>query len=64
MRRHINIAFHPDGTIEAKAVGFKGPACEKALKEIVKDLDADVLKSERTPDFYAKETVAQRERLG
>lgn len=62
MKESIEVLVKPDGTVEIAAVNFKGGACEKATKFLEDALGVDTSKRNRTPDYYAQETVKQGQR--
>lgn len=63
MSKTVNISIRPDGTVEIKATGFKGKACEKATAEIEKMLGLGAQRT-KTPEYFATETVSERQRIG
>lgn len=64
MSKTVTVSYKPDGTVEIKATGFKGAACEKATAEVEKMLGVIDAKRTKTPDYYATEKVGERQRIG
>lgn len=55
----VIVTVETDGTIEIKATGFRGSACEKATAQIEKALGT-VTKKTRTPEFYQGQEQQQK----
>lgn len=50
--KSIRIRFgQAPGTFEAETEGFKGPACEKTMTEVMKNLGR-VVDTQHTEDYY------------
>ena len=68
MPRQIQLRVYPDGRVEAVVEGVKGKRCTDYIKVLEELLDAQVLESEYTPEYYETEEVqvdeVQRQRLG
>lgn len=52
-RQEIAIEIHPDGRVQYRIVGVKGPACE-SISALLEQLGS-VEKSERTAEYEARE---------
>ncbi len=61
MAKQITIRIFPDGKIETKTMGMKGKTCLKYIKPLEQMLDARVVDSEYTPEYYETEEVVEQE---
>jgi hypothetical protein len=57
----INLTINVDGSVEVSPEGFKGKSCRDATKFLEQALGLDVSKRKDTPEFYATETVGQKQ---
>lgn len=55
MAKQIKIKIHPDGRIETVTQNIKGKACMKYIKPLETLLDAQVVDSEFTSEYYEQE---------
>ena len=56
----IEITIDPQGNVEIKATGYKGPACEAATKEI-EDALGSVSSRKKTPEAYLTDKTAAQQ---
>jgi len=56
----IRIAIRPDGKVQAEVQGIKGRACTDYVKILEDLLDAEVLDSHYTPEYYADNVIQSR----
>ncbi len=47
----IEATFSPDGTVEVKVSGVKGPACKDASAFLERALGGRAVRTERTPEW-------------
>jgi len=50
--RQLQIRIHPDGKIDAKTLGIKGKDCLTYIDALEKLLNAKVVSSEYTSEYY------------
>jgi hypothetical protein len=62
-RQRLEIIINPDGSIAVEAHGYEGPACEKAVNEMLRALGAKQTSSRHKPE-YARRPVAEKLRGG
>ena len=60
MPKEIEIVIEKDGSFRIEAQGFKGPACEKALQDVMKGTGAHVKTDRKTKEFYEQEIHDER----
>lgn len=59
MKKQIKIRIYPNGKIESVTKNIKGKACLEYLKPLEKLLEARVIDSEFTSEFYEQEEYEQ-----
>ena len=52
MGKQIKIRIYPDGKIESQTVNIKGKSCLKYIQSLESLLDAKVIDSEFTNEYY------------
>lgn len=52
MGKQIKIRIYPDGKIESQTINIKGKSCLKYIQPLESMLDAKVVDSEFTKDYY------------
>lgn len=52
MGKQIKIRIYPDGKIESQTVNIKGKSCLKYIQSLESLLDAKVIDSEFTSEYY------------
>ena len=62
MKRTIEIIVSPAGDISIEAIGFKGPACEKATRAMEEALGA-VHQRIKKPEFLANTNSVTQQKL-
>ena len=62
MAKQIRVRIHPDGRVEAETLGIKGAKCTEAIPLLERLLDAEVVESAYTAEFYQTEEVRMEER--
>lgn len=62
-QRSIEVIVMPDGSLIIDAVGFKGPACEKATRFLEEAL-GQIANKQRKPDFNERNKVSRQQRVG
>lgn len=58
VKKHLIIKISPDGTINAETKGIKGKECAKYLSVLSEMLEADIVNSEYTPEYYENSHVS------
>ncbi len=58
MAKQVRLRLYPDGRVQAETVGIKGPACADVLPLLERLLDAEVVESAWTEEYYQTEDVA------
>lgn len=53
MAKRIRIAILPDGRVQAEVQGVKGKACTNYVGVLEELLNAEVIDSQYTPEYYA-----------
>ena len=53
--KEIEITINPDGTAEIELDGFKGKGCSQAMDELLKGLDAKIVKRSKKCDYYQQD---------
>jgi Protein of unknown function (DUF2997). len=59
--KKIQLRIYPDGTVQANVEGIKGKKCTDYIKIIEDILDAEVIDSEYTPEYYESEKIEVNE---
>jgi len=59
MKKQIKIRIFPDGKIETITNNIKGKTCLKYMKPLEKLLEAKVIDSEFTSEYYEQENYEQ-----
>ncbi|MDP4144405.1 MAG: DUF2997 domain-containing protein [Bacillota bacterium] len=57
MEKKVKIRIYVDGTIQADVEGVKGKKCTDYIKIIEELLEAKVVDSEYTPEYFENEVV-------
>lgn len=57
MAEQIKIRIYPHGTVQAEVAGVKGKKCTNHIGIIEDLLNAKVIDSEYTPEYYEKEVL-------
>lgn len=57
MGKKIQLRIYPDGTVQADVEGIKGKKCTDYIKIIEDILEAEVIDSEYTPEYYESEKI-------
>lgn len=60
MERRLTVRILPDGSIQAETRGLKGKSCVKYMRLLEEILEAEVVSSAYTPEYY-EEASAQNE---
>lgn len=55
--KRIRVQIFPDGTIKAETIGIKGRDCVDYIEVLEQLLDAEVVDSEYTAEYYETEQV-------
>ncbi|NRT73154.1 DUF2997 domain-containing protein [Clostridium beijerinckii] len=61
MGKKIQLRIYPDGTVQANVEGVKGKKCTDYIKIIEDILEAEVIDSEYTPEYYESEKIKVNE---
>ncbi|MBP1906555.1 hypothetical protein J2Z32_003217 [Paenibacillus turicensis] len=61
MAKKIQIQIFPDGQIKAEVMGVKGKGCMDYLEVLEQLLDAEIVDSEYTAEYYETEQVVIEE---
>jgi len=56
-QKQIRVRIFPDGTIKAEVMGIKGKGCMDYIEVLEQLLDAEVVDSEYTAEYYETEQV-------
>lgn len=59
MGKQIQIRIYPDGKIESQTVNIKGKTCLKCIKLLESLLDAKVVDSEFTSEYYETSNILE-----
>ena len=62
-KREIEVVIRPDGSVELRPVGMKGPDCVEATRELEEALGV-VVDRQRTPEFYERPGELSRSWVG
>jgi len=57
LEKKIQLRIYPDGTVKASVEGVKGKKCTDYIKIIEDILEAEVIDSEYTPEYYEIEKI-------
>jgi hypothetical protein len=57
MAKQIKLRIYPDGHVQASVEGVKGKKCTDYIKIIEQLLEAQVIDSEYTPEYYEVDNV-------
>ena len=60
MAKRIRIAILPDGRVQAEVQGVKGKACTNYVGLLEELLNAQVIESQYTPEYYADGVAENR----
>ena len=62
MAKELKVIVEEDGTVTIEAIGYQGPLCEAAVKELEEWLGGETLESHRKPEWFVsrKQQVQQR----
>ena len=58
MAKQVRLRLYPDGRVQAETAGIKGPACASVLPLLEQLLDAEVVESAWTEEYYQTAEVA------
>lgn len=61
MAKQIKLRIYPDGLVQASVEGVKGKKCTDYIKIIEHLLEAEIIDSEYTPEYYESENVGIQE---
>ena len=59
MGKQIQIRINPDGKIESRTINIKGKSCLKYIKPLESLLDAKVVDSEFTNEYYETSNILE-----
>jgi hypothetical protein len=59
--REVSITFNPDGTVELDQTGWKGQACDGAIRDLISALGKEVQLTKK-PEYFQATRVQIRER--
>jgi hypothetical protein len=59
MAKYVKVRLYPDGRIEAETSQITGKSCMKMIKPIENMLDATVVESSFTPEYYDSNTYVE-----
>ncbi|MDU1322575.1 MAG: DUF2997 domain-containing protein [Clostridium botulinum] len=57
MTKQIKLRIYPDGIVQAEVEGIKGKKCTNYIGIIEELLEAKVVDSEYTPEYYEEELI-------
>ncbi|HCL4437761.1 DUF2997 domain-containing protein [Clostridium botulinum] len=57
MTKQIKLRIYPDGIVQAEVEGIKGKKCTNYIGIIEELLEAKVVDSEYTPEYYEEEII-------
>lgn len=57
MAKRISIKIFPDGKVQAEVEGIKGKTCTDYIKIIEEILEAEIIDSDYTPDYFKSENL-------
>jgi hypothetical protein len=57
LTKQIKLRIYPDGIVQAEVAGIKGKKCTEYIGIIEKLLDAKVVDSEYTSEYYEREMI-------
>ena len=61
--KQMQIRIYPDGKIDAKTLGIKGEKCLESIKTLERLLEARVVESVFTEEYYQAETQENSETM-
>ena len=61
--RSIEVIVMPDGSLSIDAVGFKGPACEKATRFLEEAL-GQIASKQRKPSYSERNKTQRQQQVG
>ena len=56
MGKTIEVIVEPDGTVQVEVSGVVGPSCKTYTDAIAKALGGAIVKDDKKPEFFQKET--------
>ncbi len=62
-KRSIDVIVMPDGSLIIDAIGFKGPACEKATR-FLEDALGQIAGKQRKPAYNERNQTHRQQRVG
>ena len=62
-KRSIEVVVMPDGSLSIDAVGFKGPACEKATRFLEEAL-GQIASKQRKPSYSERNKTQRQQQVG
>ncbi len=62
-QRSIEVIVNTDGSLLIDAIGFKGPACEKATR-FLEDALGQIATKQRKPDYNERNRTQTKQRVG
>lgn len=62
-QRSIEVIVMPDGSLIIDAIGFKGPACEKATR-FLEDALGQIATKQRKPAYNERNRTQTKQRVG
>lgn len=57
MSKQVQIRVFPDGRVQAEVQGVKGKACTDYISILEEILNAEILSSSYTPEYYEEQEV-------
>lgn len=64
IEKSLKIKLLRNGQFEIEALGYVGPLCEKAIQELIADLELDpksIVVKEVKPEFYLSDSLSHSE---
>ena len=61
MAKEIEIEISPNGDINIDMKHFKGASCEKELNNLINQIGASIVKSNRKQEFYQDDRIKIKE---
>ncbi len=62
-KRSIDVIVNTDGSLIIDAIGFKGPACEKATR-FLEDALGQIASKQRKPAYNERNQTHRKQRVG
>jgi hypothetical protein len=61
-QKELQVIVEPDGTVTIEAIGYTGPLCEQAVRELEEFLGGKTIESKKKPEWFRnqKKQVQQR----